>query len=221
MPSDNTSYTSGSTVRVKDAPYCNSRFFVGWNTRPDGTGVSYFPGQTFRISGNVTLYARWKYSYVSATDLIFRVKGKNEVTCCGTTNRYIRSAAIPSTVRYAGITYKVTSVWTRAFYGKTMLKKVAIGHNVTAIGSNAFRNCRNLNRVAIGTGLKRIGAYAFRNVKRGCIIHIQSVRLNNVGSKIDSYSPKMTIRVNRRKLNYYRRLFSRRSRTITVIGYRN
>ena len=101
-----------------------------------------------------------------------------------------------------------------------MLKKVAIGNNVTAIGSHAFRDCKNLDRVAIGTGLTRIGAYAFRNVKKGCIIQIKSIKLNNVGSKIDSYSPQMTIRVHPQKLSYYRRLFSRRSRTISVIAYK-
>lgn len=219
MPVDNIKYTSGKTVTVKDAPYCNSRFFIGWNTKSDGSGTSYAPGKTFKISGNVTLYAQWRYSYVSSTDLIYRVKGKNIVACCGTTNPYIRSASIPSTIRYAGITYKVTYVWTKAFYGKTRLTKVAISNNVTAIGSYAFRNCKSLNRVAIGTGLTRIGSQAFYGVKRGCIIHIKSLRLNNVGSKIDPYSPKMTIRVDSRKLNYYRKLFSRRSRTITVIGF--
>ena len=206
-------------VTVKNAPYCNSRFFIGWNTKSDGSGTSYTPGKTFKLLGNVTLYAQWRYSYVSSTDLIYRVKGKNIVACCGTTNSNIRSASIPSTIRYAGITYKVSYVWTKAFYGKTRLTKVAISHNVTAIGSYAFRNCKSLNRVAIGTGLTRIGSQAFYGVKRGCIIHIKSLRLNNVGSKIDSYSPKMTIRVDSRKLNYYRKLFSRRSRTITVIGF--
>ena len=46
------------------------------------------------------------------------------------------------------------------------------------------------------------------------------MKLNNVGSKIDSYSPQMTIRVHPQKLSYYRRLFSRRSRTISVIAYK-
>lgn len=219
MPSDNTKYTSEKTVTVKNAPYCSSRFFIGWNTKADGSGVSYAPGKTFKITDNVILYAQWRYSYVSSADLIFRVKGKNTVACCGTTNRYIRTAVIPSTIRYANVTYKVTSVWTKAFYGKTLLKRVVIGNNVTAIGSNAFRNCKNLNRISIGTGLTRIGAYAFRNVKSGCLISLRSLRLNNVGSKIDAYSPKMVIGVSPQRLTYYQRLFSRRSRTVTVRSY--
>ena len=220
VPSDQTAYTSGSTVTVKNAAYCNTHFFTGWNTEYDGSGTSYAPGDKFTITGNITLYAQWKSAYISSDNLIFRVKGKNEVTCSGTTDRYIKSLVVPTTIRYAGITYKVTSVWTKAFYGHTMLKKVAIGNNVTAIGSHAFRDCKNLDRVAIGTGLTRIGAYAFRNVKKGCIIQIKSMKLNNVGSKIDSYSPQMTIRVHPQKLSYYRRLFSRRSRTISVIAYK-
>lgn len=34
--------------------------FSGWNTRSDGTGTTYAPGQTFIITSNVTLYAVWK-----------------------------------------------------------------------------------------------------------------------------------------------------------------
>jgi hypothetical protein len=33
--------------------------FAGWNTRADGTGTTYAPGQTFIITSNVTLYAVW------------------------------------------------------------------------------------------------------------------------------------------------------------------
>jgi len=34
--------------------------FAGWNTKADGTGISYRPGDTITISGaDITLYARW------------------------------------------------------------------------------------------------------------------------------------------------------------------
>ena len=33
--------------------------FMGWNTKPDGTGTSYAPGSTFALSDNITLYAQW------------------------------------------------------------------------------------------------------------------------------------------------------------------
>jgi hypothetical protein len=34
--------------------------FVGWNTKPDGSGISYADGQEIFISSNMTLYAQWK-----------------------------------------------------------------------------------------------------------------------------------------------------------------
>lgn len=34
--------------------------FAGWNTRADGKGVSVAEGDTYRVNGNVTLYAVWR-----------------------------------------------------------------------------------------------------------------------------------------------------------------
>jgi uncharacterized repeat protein (TIGR02543 family) len=64
-PTDGSSpYTAGSTVTVlgnTGSPVlANSGFtFAGWNTAADGSGTSYSPGNTFTITVNTTLYARW------------------------------------------------------------------------------------------------------------------------------------------------------------------
>ncbi|SHH61959.1 Listeria/Bacterioides repeat-containing protein, partial [Anaerosphaera aminiphila DSM 21120] len=34
--------------------------FKGWNTKADGSGISYNPGDTFKITANTTLYAQWE-----------------------------------------------------------------------------------------------------------------------------------------------------------------
>lgn len=219
MPSDKTKYTSGQSVKIKNAPYCTSRFFLGWNTKADGTGVTYFPGKVITIKGNITLYAKWGFNCIPSTKLIYRVTGKQTVTCYGTTNPNIKKVVIPSSIRYMGITYRVTSVWTNAFNGKSRLTNAVIGNHVSVIGSKAFYNCRNLNRITIGTGLKQINAYAFGKVKSGCIIKINSTQLTKITGKIDYGTSKMTIRVPKRKLSQYRRLFTARSRTITVKSY--
>ncbi|HUM84076.1 MAG TPA: InlB B-repeat-containing protein [Lachnospiraceae bacterium] len=36
-----------------------TREFVSWNTKADGTGTTYYPGDSFKISANTTLYAQW------------------------------------------------------------------------------------------------------------------------------------------------------------------
>ena len=55
-------YISGSTVTfigntglLIKRPYT----FAGWNTAVDGTGTNYDVGDTFTITANTILYARW------------------------------------------------------------------------------------------------------------------------------------------------------------------
>lgn len=57
----NSPYVSGDTVTVLD-PGGIMRYhyvFTHWNTAPDGSGDSFDPGDTFTITGDVALYARW------------------------------------------------------------------------------------------------------------------------------------------------------------------
>lgn len=47
---------TGNLVKAGDS-------FVGWNTQADGTGVTFSPGETFIITSNVILYAKWSADY--------------------------------------------------------------------------------------------------------------------------------------------------------------
>lgn len=53
----------GSTYLVKsDIETGISRpgfIFVGWNTSPDGTGITYLPGQIINLCQSLNLYAQW------------------------------------------------------------------------------------------------------------------------------------------------------------------
>ena len=161
------------------------------------------------------MYAQWSLSY-TASSLIYRVTGRQTVTCYGTSNSRLNRVVIPLTIKCTGVTYKVISVWTKAFTGKKNLTSVVIGNNVTTIGSQAFYNCKNLKTVTIGTGLTRIGSQAFRNVKAKCVITIKSTRLTTVSSKIDQGVKKMTVRVPKAKYSAYNRLLRKHSRTVLV-----
>lgn len=63
VPTDSSSpYLSGSTVTVlgnTGALAKTGYSFDGWNTQADGLGTSYVASNTFNISGNTTLYAKW------------------------------------------------------------------------------------------------------------------------------------------------------------------
>lgn len=48
-------------------------------------------------------------------NLKYRVTANQVVTCYGTTNSRVTKISIPSTVRYNGVTYRVTSIWANAF----------------------------------------------------------------------------------------------------------
>ena len=149
-------------------------------------------------------------------NLKYRVAGKQAVTCYGTTNSKITKLSIPSTVRYKGVTYRVTSVWANAFKNKTRLTTVSIGNNVSVIGKNAFYKCKKLKKVTIGTGLTQINPYAFRGVKKGCTITIKSLKLKKVSTKIDQSVSKMTVRVPKKKYAAYKKLLRKKSNSVII-----
>lgn len=71
-PPDTNSYGSGDTVTVAAnsgnlQKTCHT--FAGWNTKADGTGISYAAGSgTFSISDNTVLYAKWAEAHSSSPD---------------------------------------------------------------------------------------------------------------------------------------------------------
>ena len=78
-------------------------------------------------------------------------------------NEYSGNVVIPSTVRYSGKEYSVTSIGYCAFFGCFGLTSVTIPNSVTSIGSNAFGFCDGLTSVTIGNSVTSIGSYAFSN----------------------------------------------------------
>ena len=62
VPTDATVYDNGASVTIKGntGSLAKSGYvWAGWNTKADGTGISYVAGATFSISKATTLYARW------------------------------------------------------------------------------------------------------------------------------------------------------------------
>lgn len=57
---DNSPYLEDSVVTVKNNEYnINGYSFIGWNTKSDGSGTLYMPGDMFVINQDVELYAMW------------------------------------------------------------------------------------------------------------------------------------------------------------------
>lgn len=72
MPSDQTK-THGTTLKLSTAVPVRANYtFLGWNTKADGSGTLYSPGDNFATNGTVNgqklkLYAQWKLAYISPT----------------------------------------------------------------------------------------------------------------------------------------------------------
>lgn len=53
-------YAKDVLATVNDNSFKNGDMvFLGWNTKTDGTGTTYYPNGTIKVTGNMDLYARW------------------------------------------------------------------------------------------------------------------------------------------------------------------
>ncbi|MDR0320505.1 MAG: InlB B-repeat-containing protein [Treponema sp.] len=84
VPTDsNSPYQSGETVTVlgnTDNLAKTGYTFTGWNTSANGKGTSYWVGETFTITANITLYAEWTQGYVFNRTVTFNSNGGSEVS---------------------------------------------------------------------------------------------------------------------------------------------
>ena len=78
-------------------------------------------------------------------------------------NKAATTIVIPETITVDGITYKVTSIGSRAFENNRTITEVTIGDNVEKINCRAFSCCININKVTIGKNIKAIGYKGFYN----------------------------------------------------------
>ncbi|MBR4838322.1 MAG: InlB B-repeat-containing protein, partial [Bacteroidales bacterium] len=68
MTDDDSPYRDGSEVTIMTNTFTRANYaFSGWNTAGNGTGTPYDEGETFTISGDITLYAQWVPSYAITT----------------------------------------------------------------------------------------------------------------------------------------------------------
>lgn len=102
------------------------------------------------------------------------IKAGAEVSLVGT-NKNAKSVTIPAVIKVKGVTYKVTSIGTKAFNGSKKLKKVTIGANIKKISNNAFFKCKSLKMVNIKSVLltkKTASKKAFKGVGKKMVIKV-------------------------------------------------
>ncbi|MEE1365630.1 MAG: leucine-rich repeat protein [Muribaculaceae bacterium] len=98
-------------------------------------------------------------------------------------NEYIGDVVIPSSVKYNGVTYSVTSIGYGAFYDCSGLTSVVIGNSVTSIGNYAFFRCSSLTSIEIPNSVTSIGDWAFYYCKS-----LTSIEIPNSVTSIGLYA---------------------------------
>ena len=159
--------------------------FSGWNTKEDGTGTSYAPGDRYEEDENLTLYAQWKaISPTTTYTLSFEYDEKNcyAVKCV---DKSITSCVIPT--EYNGLPVKIIRGF--GFNDCTQLSSITIPESITTIGNWAFQSCSSLTTITLPNGVSEIFAEAF-----GCS-NLESIylprSLKTIGRNIFPNCPKL------------------------------
>jgi uncharacterized repeat protein (TIGR02543 family) len=94
--------TYDSAIGTMETPYRSGYVFGGWNTRSDGSGMTYTSSSVYLIDGDLTLYAMWtQYGYMQSMAI-----GKTGLVYNGTQQNLI----YPATGVIGGAAYyKVTN----------------------------------------------------------------------------------------------------------------
>ncbi len=133
------------------------------------------------------------------------------------TKKSFQSVKIPSTIKVKGVAYKVTSIGNKAFINNKKLKNVTISDNITTIGNSAFQGCKALRTVTIGKGVKTIGQKAFYGDSRLTAVTIRSMALKKVGGRaLYGIHKKAVVKVPKKKLSAYKKLFKNKGQKKTV-----
>ena len=175
-PSDKPGETPGTTDKPGTTPGATDKpsETPSATDTPSGTPSQTPTTSAFKVGDKVTdtkSKANYKITSVGKT---------NTVAYLGTTNKKATSVTVPSTVKIAGKTYKVTSIAANAFKNNKKTTKVTVGSNVAAIGKNAFKGCSKLKTITIKPKkltAKGISKGAFVGLKKGTTIKVPKSKL--------------------------------------------
>lgn len=112
---------------------------------------------------------------------------------------------------------RVRKIGALAFWNCYNLKKLKLDQ-VVSIGDNAFQGCKKLSTITIGKKFKELGASVFSRCKKLKTVTIKSTKLKKVSKKaLKGTSQKITIKVPKKKLAAYKKLFKNKGNKKVVV----
>ncbi len=122
---------------------------------------------SFKMAKSTFTSKNLKYKVTKCTASV------KQVTITGTSKK-LTTLSVPSTVKYNGMTFKVTAVGKKAFRNQKKLKSVTIGKNIKSIGASAFEGSKKLAKIKFsGTAIKSIGKNAFKGIKKNATFTVK------------------------------------------------
>lgn len=158
VPDDPTRYLPGALVPIPGNPGALAfpgKALAGWNTKADGSGITYRKGQDF-IMGvpDITLHAVW---IPASSGLAYTSTGAAYSVKAGTAG----DGAVIIPVYWD--TEPVTAIAAEGFAGCAAMTSVNIPGSVTSLGDRAFDGCAALSFITIPEGVIQVGDHAFRD----------------------------------------------------------
>lgn len=107
---------------------------------------------------------------------------------------------VPDTVKITvdgkKVSYKVTSIAKNAFKSNKKLTSVVIGKNIKKIGDNAFNGCTKLKTIKINSiVLKSVGKNALKNVNAKCKVKVPKKKLASYKKLFNKKGQKKTVKI--------------------------
>lgn len=216
QPSATVAPSQNTTVKTAPKPKISNRNNSDKNSSAKKKRIA-MKGNTFVGSHGTALYK------------IIDTGKRNTVSYIRNLKKSRENVKIPSSIKYKGVNYKVTSIGKRAFYQNKKLKKIIFGKNIIQIGKKAFYRCNSLKviklnkklseirdsafstciklqYVAIPKSVKWIGKRAFYGCKKLRYILVKSKQLTNKRVGRDSFAKgykKVRVKTSKKKWRSY------------------
>lgn len=173
----------GSEITLPENTFTRTgHIFAGWNTKNNGTGANHEDKSTIKLTGNITLYAKWTVTVDSVSEAIKNIPADGNVHTVVFTGEIsediitaIRSALYENSDARINLdisgTTGLTEIPEEAFYEWVLqdvnpckaLAGIVLPEGIESINQEAFETCSNLTDIVIPDSVKTIGALAFSN----------------------------------------------------------